>query len=103
MNLCTFRSGGRTAADKYSPRKRKTGSAEKLNSTNTSDASNDAKRELFADVGVRPDMPLHDPYTPTKRLDPEYVPYYVTNFEYIIQCVIDCTDDKELFEEDELG
>ena len=50
----------------------------------------------------RPDLPQHDPYTPSKRSDPEYVPYYVTNFEYVIKCVIDCSEDKNLFSDDEL-
>jgi len=49
-----------------------------------------------------PDLPQHDPYTPRKRQDPSYIPYYVTNFEYTINCVIDCTDDWELFNQDEL-
>ena len=49
-----------------------------------------------------PDIPQHDPYTPSKRSDPEYVPYYVTNFEYVIRCVIDCSDDKNLFSDEEL-
>jgi hypothetical protein len=50
-----------------------------------------------------PSRPQHDPYTPRKRRDPDYVPYYVTNFEYILRCVIDCTDDKDLFSSEELG
>jgi hypothetical protein len=50
-----------------------------------------------------PSRPQHDPYTPRKRRDPDYVPYYVTNFEYILRCVIDCTDDRDLFSSEELG
>jgi hypothetical protein len=50
-----------------------------------------------------PTRPQHDPYTPRKRRDPDYVPYYVTNFEYILRCVIDCTDDRDLFSSEELG
>jgi len=58
------------------------------------------KRRLIQDF--LPDLPQHDPYTPSKRIDPEYVPYYVTNFEYVLTCVIDCTDDKNLFNDEEL-
>jgi len=58
------------------------------------------KRNLFG--GSLPEMPQHDPFTPRKRLNPDYVPYYVTNFEYVIGCVIDCTDDKNLFTDEEL-
>jgi hypothetical protein len=50
-----------------------------------------------------PSLPQHDPYTPRKRRDPDYVPYYVTNFEYILRCVIDCTDDRDLFNSQEIG
>jgi hypothetical protein len=50
-----------------------------------------------------PSLPQHDPYTPRKRRDPDYVPYYVTNFEYILRCVIDCTDDRNLFNSQEIG
>ena len=49
-----------------------------------------------------PPLPQHDPFTPSKRRDPKYVPYYVTNFEYVLGCVIDCTDDRELFTSEEL-
>ena len=31
------------------------------------------------------------------------MPYYVTNFEYVLGCVIDCTDDRELFTSEELN
>jgi len=58
------------------------------------------KRNLFG--GPLPEMPQHDPFTPRKRLNPDYIPYYVTNFEYVIGCVIDCTQDKNLFNDDEL-
>ena len=58
------------------------------------------KRSLINDN--LPDMPQHDPYTPSKRVDPDYVPYYVTNFEYVLSCVIDCTEDKNLFNDGEL-
>ena len=58
------------------------------------------KRSLINDF--LPDMPQHDPYTPSKRVDPDYVPYYVTNFEYVLSCVIDCTEDKNLFNDQEL-
>ena len=57
------------------------------------------KRRLIQDF--LPDLPQHDPYTPSKRIDPEYVPYYVTNFEYALTCVIDCTDDKNLFNDED--
>ena len=35
-------------------------------------------------------------------LNPEHIPYYLLNFEGIVRGVIDETDDKELFEEDEI-
>ena len=35
--------------------------------------------------------------------DPNYIPYYLINFECIIRGVIDETDDKDLFEDDEIG
>ena len=31
------------------------------------------------------------------------MPYYVTNFEYILGCVLDCTDDRRLFSGPELA
>jgi len=97
------RSQGKTAADKYSPRQRGSAPNSTVKSTSESDTSKlSTKRALFTDTGVLPEMPVHDPYTPSKRMDPSYVPYYVTNFEYIIQCVIDCTDDRDLFEVEEL-
>ena len=58
------------------------------------------KRNLVTDF--LPEMPQHDPFTPSKRSDPQYVPYYVTNFEYVLSCVIDCTGDKNLFSDEEL-
>jgi len=98
------RSQGKTAADKYSPRKRGSApnSAEKSAAGSETSVTATTKRALFTEKGVLPEMPVHDPYTPSKRMDPGYVPYYVTNFEYIIQCVIDCTDDRDLFEAEEL-
>ena len=50
----------------------------------------------------RPALPQHDPFTPSKRSNPEYVPYYVRNFQYVLSCVIDCTSDKNLFTDSEL-
>jgi len=54
-------------------------------------------------LSTPPPLPQHDPFTPSKRRDPTYVPYYVTNFEYVLGCVIDCTDDRELFTSEELN
>lgn len=94
------RSTSKTAADKYSPRKLAITSPNCGNQSKKGDQNtNAAKRNLF---DGHPEMPQHDPFTPTKRRDPHYVPYYVTNFEYIISCVIDCTDDADLFNPDEL-
>jgi len=73
------RTSSKTAAEKWSPRKRKKMGTSTL-----------------------PDLPQHDPYTPSKRQDVDYVPYYVTNFEYILTCVIDCTDDYQLFSPQEI-
>jgi len=95
-----IRSTSKTAADKYSPRKLAITSPNCGNQSKKGDQNtNAAKRNLF---DGHPEMPQHDPFTPTKRRDPHYVPYYVTNFEYIISCVIDCTDDADLFNPDEL-
>jgi hypothetical protein len=64
----------------------------------------DVKLSVGAPVSSSlPSLPQHDPYTPRKRRDPDYVPYYVTNFEYILRCVIDCTDDRDLFNSQEIG
>ena len=41
-----------------------------------------------------PALPPHEPLTPSKKADPQHIPYYVTNFEYILSCVLDCTDDR---------
>ena len=49
-----------------------------------------------------PALPQHDPFTPSKRADPQYVPYYVTNFQYVLACVIDCSPDRKLFSDTEL-
>merc|ERR1719447_1354777 len=54
-------------------------------------------------LSTPPPLPQHDPFTSSKRRDPTYVPYYVTNFEYVLGCVIDCTDDRELFTSEELN
>jgi len=59
--------------------------------------------DLNAERASIPAIPQHDPYTPRKRRDPDYVPYYVVNFEFILRCVIDCTDDKDLFNQEEIG
>ena len=48
------------------------------------------------------EQPVHVPYTQSRREDPVHVPYYLANFEHILGCVIDITDDKELFNEEEL-
>ena len=72
----------KTAADRY----RRTPTKQKRNMTDSS----------------LPPMPQHDPFTPSKRSNPDYVPYYVTNFQYVLSCVIDCTDDKNLFTDGEL-
>ena len=41
-----------------------------------------------------PALPPHEPLTPGRKADPQHSPYYVTNFEYILSCVLDCTDDR---------
>ena len=102
------RSEGRTAAQKYSPARRRlpmtpsraavAGISAVVTTTTTSVVTDDV--ELASQL---PSLPQHDPYTPRKRQDPDYVPYYVTNFEYILRCVIDCTDDKDLFNSEEIG
>jgi len=86
-------SGSKRASQKYSPFNR--------SKSLTPKKETNFKRNLFTPEPC-PDMPDHDPYTPSKKLDLSYVPYYVTNFEYIIQCVIDCTDDRDLFNDNDL-
>jgi len=45
----------------------------------------------------------HIPLTAEKRRDPSHVPYYVVNFEHVLRCVLDETDDRDLFNEEELS
>jgi Fanconi-associated nuclease 1 len=46
--------------------------------------------------------PRHIPLNTENRKDPDHIPYYLVNFECILRGVIDETDDKELFKDDEL-
>ena len=52
-----------------------------------------------------PDQPqvTHIPLNEENRKNPLHVPYYLSNFECILRGVIDETDDKELFDENEIG
>lgn len=53
------------------------------------------RKNLFtSELSTPPPFPQHDPFTPSKKQDAAYTPYYVTNFEYIIGCVLDCTEDS---------
>ena len=92
--------GGEKCLDEMSPN-------QKLIKTPTKSAANKyrrtptkEKRDLIE--GSRPALPQHEPFTPSKRSNPEYVPYYVRNFQYVLSCVIDCTSDKNLFTDSEL-
>lgn len=63
-----------------------------------------AKKNLFQDEKDADEVAetKHIPYTQSRKSDPTFVPYYVVNFEHILRGVIDETDDKELFNEEEL-
>ena len=92
-----MRTGSGSARDKYpkkSPRKNLFTSPSKQLTLSPSS---------LPALSTPPPLPQHDPFTPSKRRDPTYVPYYVTNFEYVLGCVIDCTDDRELFTSEELN
>ena len=96
-NRDPWRTGSGSAKDKYpkkSPRKNLFTSPSKQLTLSPSS---------LPALSTPPPLPQHDPFTPSKRRDPTYVPYYVTNFEYVLGCVIDCTDDRELFTSEELN
>jgi hypothetical protein len=116
-----FRTNGKRAADNYSPARRRlpmtsggssVGSLAGISAVVDTDEKTTSIEIFGTDDSLSvgspaasslPSLPQHDPYTPRKRRDPDYVPYYVTNFEYILRCVIDCTDDRDLFNSQEIG
>ncbi len=62
-----------------------------------------ARRVLFeGGASPPPASSSHVPFTQSKRRDPHHVPYYVVNFEHVLRCVVDETDDRELLEEGEV-
>jgi len=119
LQIYFFRTNGRTAAEKYSPARRRlpmtpskiaadsiSGISAFVATVTETTALEMSEEDLSGGVPAStaiPSLPQHDPYTPSKRRNPDYVPYYVTNFEYILRCVIDCTDDKDLFNSEEIG
>ncbi len=61
---------------------------------NKSTKDDKAKKSLFSGDEASSDGP-HVPFTQSKRSDPDHVPYYVVNFEHVLRCVLDETDDGE--------
>lgn len=45
----------------------------------------------------------HVPLTEERKMDPSHEPYYVINFEHIVRCVIDHSDDRRLFNESDMA
>ncbi len=44
----------------------------------------------------------HVPLTPSKKVDPSHVPYYLVNFSHVVRCVVDESDDRELLSKEEI-
>ena len=40
--------------------------------------------------------------TPSKKVDPSHVPYYLVNFSHVVRCVVDESDDRELLSKEEI-
>ena len=63
----------------------------------------EVKKALFTTSSQDSSSPSkHVPFTQSKKKDPNHIPYYVVNFEFILRCVIEETDDKDLFNDQEL-
>ena len=77
-----------------SPRTPRTPSSAEKNSLTSAQKLEPAKKALNFN---------HVPFTQSKRQDPNHIPYYLVNFECILRGVIEETDDKKLFLDEELA